>query len=58
MSDAVSNEEFYARLGIKPPTKAKGIREVMADDALRVKRAEELIARLGLTAIQTSAKAL
>lgn len=43
-----SNEEFYARLGIEPPVKAKGIRAAMAENAERVAANQRLLARLAL----------
>lgn len=58
MSDAVSNEDFYARLGIAPAVKAKGIRAAMAENAERAAAERKLLARLDMTAIKTTAKAL
>lgn len=54
---ASTNEEFYARLGIDPPVKARGIRQVMADDARRAQENQDLLTRLDATAIKTSARA-
>lgn len=56
--DAATNEEFYARLGIEPAPKARGIREVMADNAQRVADGQALLRRLDVAAVKSGARAL
>jgi hypothetical protein len=57
-NDASTDQEFFARLGIEQAPKAKGIREVMAENAQRAADAQALVARLDATAIKTRAKSL
>ena len=57
-NDTNTDEEFFARLGIKPTPKAKGIREVMAENEQRAADAQAFLSRINATAITTSATAL
>jgi hypothetical protein len=55
-NDASTDQEFFARLGIEQAPKAKGIREVMADNAKRAADAQAMMTRLDAAAIKTTAK--
>lgn len=55
-NDASTNQEFYARLGIEPAPKARGIREVMAENVQRAKDAQAMLSRIDAAAIKTTAK--
>lgn len=56
-NDRSADEQFFARLGIEPARKPRGIREVMAENAQRAKDAQALLIRVDAAAIRTTASA-